>query len=147
MSPHCLGLYVEAERGGLSPCPSCGKACPAHDFAEKTWRHLNFFQHHCHLHARVPRTQCPEHGIKRIEVPWARPGSDFTLLFEQARHAEYVVRRWISGLTHARLEGMNGLFQTVRSRARGYRNEANFIAMIYRIGSPVGRMIDQVKST
>ncbi|TLF44524.1 ISL3 family transposase, partial [Halomonas urmiana] len=54
------------------------------------------------------------------------------------RHAEQVVRRWISGLTNARLEGMNGLFQAARSRARGYRNEANFIAMIYLIGSPVG---------
>ncbi|MDZ7851940.1 MAG: ISL3 family transposase [Halomonas sp.] len=84
VSPHRLDLYVEAERGSLYPCPECGKACPAHDFADKTWRHLNFFQHHCYLHARVPRTKCPEHGVKRIEVPWARPGSDFTLLFEQA---------------------------------------------------------------
>ncbi|WP_168014558.1 transposase, partial [Halomonas salinarum] len=63
------------------------------------------------------------------------------------RHAEQVVRRWISGLTNARLEGMNGLFQAARSRARGYRNEANFIAMIYLIGSPVGRLLDQAKST
>ena len=391
VSPHRLDLYVEAERGSLYPCPECGKACPAHDFADKTWRHLNFFQHHCYLHARVPRTKCPEHGVKRIEVPWARPGSDFTLLFEQAamslvkemsvlavsrqleisdkrlwrivhhyvgrmlseldlanvatvgvdetasrrghryvtvfldmqrkqepvifavpghgkdaikafsaflaahggdtdnvvevvcdmsqaflsgvaehlpkaditvdwfhivqtftkrldevrkkerreqghpkslrwallksldnenltpkqlaalqelvadqsatadawvikeklswiqkaptpraarwritnylkvmkaavtekpllkpmgkalaaleRHADAVVRRWISGLTNARLEGMNGLFQAARSRARGYRNEANFIAMIYLIGSPVGRLLDQAKST
>jgi len=84
VSPHRLDLYVEAERGSLYPCSECGKACPAHDFADKTWRHLNFFQHHCYLHARVPRTKCPEHGVKRIEVPWARPGSDFTLLFEQA---------------------------------------------------------------
>ncbi len=73
VSPHRLDLYVEAERGSLYPCPECGKACPAHDFADKTWRHLNFFQHHCYLHARVPRTKCPEHGVKRIEVPWARP--------------------------------------------------------------------------
>jgi len=391
VTPHRLELFVEAERGSLYPCPECGKTCPAHDFANKTWRHLNFFQHHCHLHARVPRTKCPEHGVKRIEVPWARPGSDFTLLFEQAamslvkempvlavsrqleisdkrlwrivhhyvgrmlgkldlsnvatvgvdetasrrghryvtvfldmqrkqepvifavpghgkatiaafsaflathggdpdnvvevvcdmsqaflsgvgehlpqaeitvdwfhivqtftkalddvrkkerhekghpkglrwavlksldnrnltsgqlvalqelvadqsatadawvikeklrwiqkaptpraarwritnylrvmreavtdrsllmpmkkalatleRHAEAVVRRWISGLTNARLEGMNGLFQAARSRARGYRNEANFIAMIYLIGSPVGRLLDQAEST
>jgi transposase len=391
VSPHRLDLYVEAERGSLYPCPECGKACPAHDFADKTWRHLNFFQHHCYLHARVPRTKCPVHGVKRIEVPWARPGSDFTLLFEQAamslvkempvlavsrqleisdkrlwrivhhyvgrmlgeldlsnvatvgvdetasrrgqryvtvfldmqrkqepvifavpghgkdaikdfsaflsahggdpdnvvevvcdmsqaflsgvaenlpkaevtvdwfhivqtftkrldevrkkerreqehpkslrwallkslenenltpkqlvalqelvadqsatsdawvikeklrwiqkastpraarwritnylkvmkaavaekpllkpmgkalatleRHADAVVRRWLSGLTNARLEGMNGLFQAARSRARGYRNEANFIAMIYLIGSPVGRLFDQAKST
>ena len=63
------------------------------------------------------------------------------------RHTDAVVRRWISGLTNARLEGMNGLFQAARSRARGYRNEANFIAMIYLIGSPVGRLFDQAKST
>ncbi|MGO2581405.1 MAG: ISL3 family transposase, partial [Halomonas sp.] len=63
------------------------------------------------------------------------------------RHADAVVRRWHSGLTNARLEGMNGLFQAARSRARGYRNEANFIAMIYLIGSPVGRLFDQAKST
>ncbi|NOG31681.1 ISL3 family transposase [Halomonas sp. TBZ9] len=390
VSPHRLELYVEAERGSLYPCPECGKACQAHDFADKTWRHLNFFQHHCYLHARVPRTKCPEHGVKRIKVPWARPGSDFTLLFEQAamslvkempvlavsrqleisdkrlwrivhhyvnrmlgeldlsnvtmvgvdetasrrghryvtvfldmqrkqepvifavpgcgkdtlkafsaflaahggdadnvvevvcdmspaflsgvteflpkaevtvdwfhivqtftkrldevrkkerreqkhpkslrwallkslenehytlkqisalqelvadqsatadawvikekltwiqkastpraarwritnylkimkaavsekpllkpmgkaletleRHAKAVVRRWHSGLTNARLEGMNGLFQAARSRARGYRNETNFIAMIYLLGSPVGRLLDQAKS-
>ncbi|WP_438590656.1 transposase [Halomonas borealis] len=63
------------------------------------------------------------------------------------RHAEQVVRRWLSGLTNARLEGMSGLFQAARSRARGYRNEANFIAMTYLIGSPVGRMLDHIKST
>ena len=63
------------------------------------------------------------------------------------RHPDAVVRRWLSGLTNARLEGMNGLFQAARSRARGYRNEANFIAMIYLIGSPVGRLFDQAKST
>ncbi|MBS9402754.1 transposase [Halomonas sp. TRM85114] len=63
------------------------------------------------------------------------------------RHAEQVVRRWISRLTNARLEGMNGLFQAARSRARGYRNEANFIAMITLIGSPVGSLPNQVRST
>ena len=27
---------------------------------------------------------CPEHGVRLLEVPWARKGSGFTLLFEQA---------------------------------------------------------------
>lgn len=57
------------------------------------------------------------------------------------------MRRWLSGLTNARLESMNGLFQAARSRARGYRNEANFIDMIYLIGSLVERLLDQAKST
>jgi len=42
---------------------------------------------------------------------------------------------------------VNGLFQAARSYARGYQNETNFVAMIYLIGSPVGRMRDQAKST
>ena len=63
------------------------------------------------------------------------------------RHADRVIRRWLSALTNARLEGMNSLFQAARSRARGYRNEGYFITMIYLIGSPVGSLLDQAKST
>ena len=83
-SPHELHLRIAAERGALFHCPECGDLCKAHDFTELTWRHLNFFQHHCYITAPVPRTNCDKHGIKRINVPWAREGSHFTLLFEQA---------------------------------------------------------------
>lgn len=82
--PHELHLEVKAARGSKYLCPECGLQCPAHDFHEKVWRHLNFFQHHCYISASVPRTKCPEHGVKLIQVPWARKGSAFTLLFEQA---------------------------------------------------------------
>jgi len=74
---------VSGERGSKYPCPVCGTLCQAHDFKEFTWRHLNFFQHRCYITAAVPRVRCPEHGVKRIKVPWARKGSKFTLLFEQ----------------------------------------------------------------
>lgn len=82
-TPHELHLELTADRGALFPCPQCGKACHAHDFKAFRWRHLNFFQHHCLLTAKVPRICCPEHGVKRIVVPWARKGSHFTLLFDQ----------------------------------------------------------------
>jgi transposase len=82
--PHELHLEVIADRGALFPCPDCKRACKAHDFESFTWRHLNFFQHHCLITARVPRVDCPDHGVKRVTVPWARAGSRFTLLFEQA---------------------------------------------------------------
>jgi transposase len=82
-SPHELHLEVKADRGSTYPCPECGAQCKAHDFKEKTWRHLNFFQHHCYIHASVPRVDCLKHGVKRVNVPWAREGSKFTLLFEQ----------------------------------------------------------------
>jgi transposase len=58
--------------------------CKAHYFQEKTWRHINFFQHHCYITAKFPGTRCPDHGVKTVKVPWAKKGSKFTLLFEQA---------------------------------------------------------------
>ena len=82
--PHEVHLQVGSEPGTTYTCPVCGAQCPAHDFQERVWRHLNFFQHHCYIHASVPRVKCPEHGVKLIEVPWARNGGAFTLLFEQA---------------------------------------------------------------
>jgi transposase len=106
--PNELRIELAADRGALFPCPDCGKACKAHDFTEFTWRHLNFFQHHCTITAKVPRTDCPEHGVKRIQVPWAREGSRFTLLFEQAamllaREMPVLAAARIIGITDHRL--------------------------------------------
>ncbi len=66
-----LDLYVNFSRGSHFPCPVCGQDCPVHDTQEKVWRHLDFFQHAAYLHARVPRVQCPEHGVHLVPVPWA----------------------------------------------------------------------------
>jgi transposase len=78
-----LQLWLDFPAGSTFRCPVCAKAgCGAYDSEERTWRHLNFFQHQTLLHARQPRIQCPEHGVKTVEVPWARPGSGFTLLME-----------------------------------------------------------------
>ncbi len=99
--PHELHIAIKAERGSKYPCPECKKMCPAHDFKELEWRHLNFFQHHCYIRAKVPRTKCLEHGIRRILVPWARNGSSFTLLFEQA-----VLMREMPMLSVARQTGI-----------------------------------------
>ena len=75
-------LKLDFEEGKRFGCPQCGKLCPTHDTSIKRWRHLNFFQYECLLEARVPRSNCPEHGVLSVAVPWAREGSGFTLLFE-----------------------------------------------------------------
>jgi len=77
-----LDILVDFERGASFPCPTCGQPSKVHDTEEKTWRHLDFFQHAAYLTARVPRCKCDEHGVKQVAVPWAREGSGFTLLFE-----------------------------------------------------------------
>lgn len=68
-SPHELRLTIAAGPGALFPCSVCGKLCHAHDFKEMSWRHLNFFQHHCIISASVPRVRCPEHKVRQVLVP------------------------------------------------------------------------------
>jgi transposase len=78
-----LDLRIDFPKGSRFGCPECGRqGCPVHDTEQKTWRHLDFFQHQAFLTARVPRVQCAEHGVKQVQVPWARERSGFTLLFE-----------------------------------------------------------------
>jgi transposase len=78
-----LDLRIDFPKGSRFACPECGRGgCEVHDTEEKTWRHLDFFQHRAYLTARVPRVICPEHKVKQVEVPWARERSGFTLLFE-----------------------------------------------------------------
>lgn len=82
-----LDLGLDFPRGARFSCPEQGcaeRACAVHDTMDKTWRHLDFFQHQAYLSARVPRVRCAEHGVHLVNVPWARPESGFTLLFEVA---------------------------------------------------------------
>ena len=78
-----LDLRVDFAKGARFACPECERAgLKVHDTEEKTWRHLDFFQHQAYLTARVPRVDCPEHKVRLVAVPWARERSGFTLLFE-----------------------------------------------------------------
>ena len=54
----------------------------AYDTQDKRWRHLNFFEHECYLHARVPRVKLPNQKVKLIKTPWEGQSNGFTLLFE-----------------------------------------------------------------
>jgi transposase len=57
---------------------------PLYDHAEKrTWRHLDSCQFKTYLHARIPRVDCPEHGILNATLPWGERGSRFTMLMEK----------------------------------------------------------------
>ena len=75
-------VWVALPKGEHWVCPECHAAAPIHDHQERTWRHLDTCQFKTMVHARVPRLNCPTHGIKQLQVPWAEPGSQFTALFE-----------------------------------------------------------------
>ena len=64
--------------------PVCGHAGehPVHDTVTKTYRHLNFFQHECHLQLRVPRVRLPHGAVRQVDPDFSGRLNGFTLLFE-----------------------------------------------------------------
>src|SRR5690554_4539626 len=77
-----LDIYISYNARRQFPCPSCQAESSVFDTKERTWRHLNFFQFKAYIHCEVPRIGCPSCGIKQVDVPWSRPYSGFTMLFE-----------------------------------------------------------------
>ena len=74
-------VEIENEQKRL-PCPICDVECMRHDSRRRRWRHLDTCQFQTLLEAEVPRTKCPQHGVKQVLVPWADRGSRFTAMFE-----------------------------------------------------------------
>ena len=78
-----LHIDIDFKPGSLFTCKKCNtKGLKAYDTEQKTWRHLNFFQYKAFIHCRTPRSNCPTDGPLMVDVPWGRPGSGFTILFE-----------------------------------------------------------------
>ncbi len=76
-----MDIYIDFKTGSKFTVAT-GQACKVHDTVERKWQHLNFFEHTCYIHARVPRVKDPDDKVKTVEVPWARKNSGFRLLFE-----------------------------------------------------------------
>ena len=123
-SEKLLEIRIDFARGSRLPCPECGVGCPVHDTTEKRWRHLDFFQHQAYLVARVPRVQCGQHGVKQVAVPWARPGSGFTLLFEGLilAMAPHMAVKRIAALIH---EHDTLVWRVIRHHVREARSRAD----------------------
>ena len=120
-----IDLYLDFKRGSKFGCPGCGKETPVYDAEEHTWRHMNFFQYKAYLHARQPRTNCPDCGVLTVNVPWARPKSDFTLLFEALT---LTLGRQMPVLAIAKLMGEHDtrLWRILKAYVDKERSEADF---------------------
>jgi len=78
-----VDIWLEHEAGVNWYCPECSRPLGCYDHAqERVWRHLDTCQYQTLLHARIPRVNCPEHGVRQVAVPWAGRHSRCTLLME-----------------------------------------------------------------
>lgn len=79
-----VDVYLEHDDSLLWPCPVCQKMLPVYDHKEeRLWRHLDTMQFQTWVHARPPRVECPDHGVRQVGVSWAEAGSRFTKFFER----------------------------------------------------------------
>lgn len=79
-----LDIFIDFKRGStfLSKKSNDPAQYKVKDTRDKTWRHLNFFEHECYLHCRTPRIDLGGNKTELISPPWAGVNSGFTLLFE-----------------------------------------------------------------
>jgi transposase len=97
-------VHLAHQADAIWVCPECGKECPLHDHErERTWRHLDTCQYRTLLSASMPRTSCPDHGVRVVRVPWAEPHGRFTLLFER------MVIDWLKAASQTAVAARMGL--------------------------------------
>ena len=78
-----VDVWIEEAAGAKWSCPECGQTVPLYDHTEgRQWRHLDTCHCQTYLHARLPRVECPEHGVRQVAARWAGPGSSFTVRME-----------------------------------------------------------------
>ena len=77
-----LTVLIDFAPGTRFGVPGDAGPHPVHDTVAKDYRHLNFFQHECHLRVRTPRVKLPDGSVRLVEPEFAGRLSGFTLLFE-----------------------------------------------------------------
>jgi transposase len=79
-----VDVHVDHAAGVRWRCPTCGRELACRDHGEaRVWRHLDTCQFKTFFDARVPRVECPDHGVLQVKVPWAEAKRRFTLLMER----------------------------------------------------------------
>jgi transposase len=79
-----IDVWAQHAENARWACPECKTQLALYDHAEeRSWRHLDSCQFQTFLHAKVPRIDCPTHGVRQVGVPWAEARSRFTAMFER----------------------------------------------------------------
>jgi transposase len=137
-----LTVLIDFAPGTRFGAPGLAGQHPVHDTVAKDYRHLNFFQHECHLRVRTPRVKLPDGSVRIVEPEFAGRLSGFTLLFEamilmlaqqmpfaavgrivgeSAYRVMGVCRRYVElALEQADFSGVKALAIDETSRARGH---------------------------
>jgi len=78
-----IDIFMDHEPDIRVRCPVCNVFYGTYDHApERVYRHLNTCQMETYIHVRLPRVNCPNHGVKQIVSEFGENGSEMTYAFE-----------------------------------------------------------------
>lgn len=79
-----VNVFINFEDGARFNCSKCDKNCKVYDSSYRVWRHLDLCDYRCYLNIKIPRTQCPEHGVKVLSYhPFGRQSTHYSFRFEE----------------------------------------------------------------
>jgi transposase len=78
-----VDIYIIHEPDIQVRCPECKRFYSVYDHSpERIYRHMDTCQMSTYIHVRLPRVNCPKHGVKQIVSQFGENGSDMTYAFE-----------------------------------------------------------------
>jgi transposase len=78
-----VDIYIDHSSGFAFPCPKCQRLCSVYDhMKEREFQHLNVCQMATFIHVRLPRVECPEHGVLQVVSGLGDDNSGMTYEFE-----------------------------------------------------------------
>ena len=101
-------------------CPSCKESLGVYDHTpERVWRHLDTCEYRTYLHGRLPRVNCPKHGVAQVNAAWAE-GDGRTTVALESRCIDVLRECDVSGAGRLTGLGWQVLWEVVeRAVARG----------------------------
>lgn len=79
-----VNVFISYEPNSHFSCSECGKLCKIHDSSYRVWRHLDICDYRCYLNIKMPRTHCPEHGVKVLSKhPFGRQNTHYSFKLEE----------------------------------------------------------------
>ena len=117
-------VYLEHEDKREWGCAECGAPSPLYDHqAERQWRHLDTCQYRTILHAAPPRSQCREHGVRVVKMPWAEANSRFTALMEGLAIAwlKHASQKAVAEQLHLSWDEIHGIMERAVERGLARR--------------------------
>ena len=78
-----IDIIISSVSSNGFECPECHAQKKVYDKLNKKWRHIDFAKYKVYVRCMTPRIKCEDHGVKLVDVSWAKQRHQFTYGMEE----------------------------------------------------------------